>query len=165
LIDITGPGQRRADPHATSLSPGPPLGRLIADVEGLTLYLKPLGKGYLLASSQGNSTFAVYDRALPHAYRGSFRIVEGRARPIFNQASGPDSNQVSGPIDGVSETDGIDITSASLGPGFERGLFMAQDGENTEPLAAKQAQGETKKPHQNFKIVPWSAIAEALGLE
>ena len=43
-------------------------GRLAGDVEGLALYAGPSGDpgdGYLIASSQGNSTFVVYDRAAP----------------------------------------------------------------------------------------------------
>ena len=72
-------------------------GRLAGDVEGLALYAGPSGDpgdGYLIASSQGNSTFVVYDRAAPHAYRGTFRVVghagvdgvEGRPRRHLHPA-------------------------------------------------------------------------------
>ena len=37
-------------------------GHLTADIEGLTLYYGDGGAGYLLASSQGSSTFAIYRR-------------------------------------------------------------------------------------------------------
>ena len=57
-------------------------------------------------------------------------------------------------IDGISETDGLDVSSANLGPGFEHGAMIAQDGRNVMPV-------ET----QNFKMVPWTAIARALNLE
>src|SRR5262249_13638526 len=53
-------------------------------------------------------------------------------------------------IDAVSGTDGIDATSASLGPAFPQGMFIAQDGENDGC-------------NQNFKFVPWHAIANAIG--
>ena len=67
-VDTTGQGE-------------PGGGRLAADVEGLALYAPPGGgarDGFLVASSQGNHTYVVYDRAPPHAYRGTFRI--GRRR-------------------------------------------------------------------------------------
>ena len=40
------------------------------------------------------------------------------------------------------------MTSAALGPAFPKGLFVAQDGSNTKPSA-----------NQNYKLVPWEAIA------
>jgi 3-phytase len=57
-------------------------------------------------------------------------------------------------IDGISETDGLEVVSASAGPGFEHGLMIAQDGRNVSP-----------PENQNFKLVPWGRIAEALKLD
>jgi 3-phytase len=54
----------------------------------------------------------------------------------------------------VSETDGLDVSSSNLGPGFEHGALVAQDGRNVMPTE-----------NQNFKIIPWSAIADALKLD
>lgn len=51
----------------------------------------------------------------------------------------------------VAAVDGIDVTSASLGPAFPHGVFVAQDNENDGG-------------HQNFKLVPWQAIAEGADL-
>lgn len=51
-------------------------------------------------------------------------------------------------IDGTQGTDGIDVTSANLGGVFDQGLFVAQDGDNDGG-------------NQNFKLVPWRAIAES----
>jgi myo-inositol-hexaphosphate 3-phosphohydrolase len=107
-------------------------GHLTADVEGLTLFYADATTGYLLASSQGDNTYAVYDRTPPHAYRFSFRIGD-------NTALG---------VDGTTSTDGIDVTNLDLGGAFGSGLFVAQD--NTNPGA-----------NQNFKLVPWSSIANA----
>ena len=104
-------------------------GQLTADVEGLAIYDAGEGAGYLLASSQGNDSFVIYDRVPPHGYAGTFRVVDG-------------------PVDGVSDTDGIEVTSAPLGPAFPRGLFVAQDGRNP-------------KANQNYKLVPWERIAGA----
>ncbi|NTV82844.1 MAG: phytase, partial [Bacteroidales bacterium] len=61
------------------------------DIEGLTIFYKENGKGYLIASSQGNNSFAIYTREGDNSYLGSFTII--------------DSEQT----DGVSETDGIDV--------------------------------------------------------
>jgi 3-phytase len=108
------------------------------DLEGISLYDSGGGKGYLVLSSQGNNSYAVYDRAGGNAYRGSFAVVADGAAGI----------------DGISETDGLDVSSANLGPGFEQGAMVAQDGRNVLP-------GE----NQNFKIVRWSGIAAALKLE
>jgi 3-phytase len=107
------------------------------DLEGIGLYAMPKGKGYLVVSSQGNNTYAVFRREGDNAYVGSFAVTA-------NDGLG---------IDGISETDGLDVTSASLGSGLENGAFVAQDGRNIDPPEA-----------QNFKLVPWSMIAAKLGL-
>ncbi|KFN49464.1 phytase [Arenimonas composti] len=111
---------------------------LRADIEGMGLYVQPDGRGYLVASSQGNDTYAVFRREAPHDYVGSFAVASDGAAGI----------------DGISETDGLDVSSANLGPGLERGAMVAQDGRNVMPVE-----------NQNYKVVPWSAIAEALGLD
>lgn len=110
-------------------------GHLVADVEGLTLYYTADGGGYLIASSQGSDDFVVYSREEQLQYIGRFEIEDSDA------------------IDGTSNTDGIDVTNVALGAAFPEGLFVAQDGRNTDPDA-----------NQNFKFVPWGAIAQALGL-
>lgn len=71
-----------------------------------------------MLSSQGNDTYAVFDRQGDHAYRGSFAVVADPARGI----------------DGISETDGLDVNSGNLGPGFEHGAMVAQDGRNVMPM-------------------------------
>ena len=114
-----------------------PNGNLVADVEGVTLWTGGQGEGFLIVSSQGNSRFNVHDRKAPFAYRGSFRIVDNKA----------------GTIDGVSETDGVEATSAPLGPRFPRGLLVVQDDENTLPATT-----------QNFKYVSWADVEKALQL-
>lgn len=88
-------------------------GRLVADVEGLTLAYGADGTGCLLASSQGDSTIAVYERTGSNAFVTRFRIA------------GHDG------IDAVSDTDGIDVTSANAGPGFAHGVLVAHDAANS----------------------------------
>jgi 3-phytase len=109
-------------------------GHLVRDVEGMTIWLGPSGTGWLLVSSQGESTFAVYTRQAPNTYKGEFDLT------------------ASGAIDDTTETDGIDVTSASLPAPFEGGLFVAHD----HSLDGASA--------SNFKFAKWSDIAAALGL-
>jgi 3-phytase len=59
-----------------------------------------------------------------------------------------------GGIDGVSETDGLEVTSAALGPAYPGGLLVAQDGRNIAPAQ-----------RQNFKFVSWADIARVLELD
>jgi 3-phytase len=110
-----------------------PDGELTADVEGLAVYETAGGGGFLVASSQGADAYAVYDRNPPHALRGLFRIGGG-------------------PVDEVTDTDGLDVTSAAL-PGYPDGLLVVQDGTNTAPDG-----------YQNFKYVSWRDIAARLHL-
>ena len=107
-----------------------PAGRLTAQVEGLTLYYTSDRTGYLIASSQGSNEFTVYRREANNDYVTTFAITDG------------------GAADGVSHTDGIDVTNYPLGPGFPAGAFVAQDHRNTDPSGA-----------QNYKLVPWEVIA------
>jgi 3-phytase len=110
-------------------------GRLVADVEGIAIQRQGSGTGYLLVSSQGDDAFAVYRRAPPNEYVGRFRIVAGR-------------------VDGVTHTDGIDVTDAALPAPFGQGLLVVQDDRNTAPNA-----------RQDFKLVPWSEVQRALALD
>lgn len=109
-------------------------GPLKSDVEGLTLVDDDSGAGWLIASSQGNDLFVVYNRKT-NDYVGSFSIVEDRE------------------IDAVTGTDGIEAIAADLGPAFPGGVFITQDHENLDD-------GELS--HQNFKLVDWREIAEHL---
>lgn len=110
---------------------------LTDDVEGLSIYNLDQGGGYLVVSSQGDDTYAFYDLESDE-YKGSVAIV---------------ANGTNG-IDGASETDGLDVSSANLGPGYEHGAIVVQDGRNVMPTE-----------NQNFKYVPWDDVADALGLE
>jgi 3-phytase len=108
------------------------------DLEGIGLYDLGGGRGYLVLSSQGNNTYAVFRREGANEYVGSFAVLADAARGI----------------DGISETDGLEVLSANLGGPYAHGVFIAQDGRNIAP-----------QEYQNFKLVPWSDIASALGLE
>ena len=86
-------------------------GHLVADVEGLALYDGP--RKLLIASSQGDNSFAVYDLAAS-AHLFSFHVAGGIL------------------VDDVSDTDGVDVTSVSL-PGYPHGILVVQDGYNSKP--------------------------------
>ena len=114
---------------------------LTADVEGMAIYRKPGGKadtGYLIVSSQGDSSYVVLDAQAPYKVRGRFKVG-------FNLPAG---------IDGTSETDGLEVTSANLGGAYAQGMLVIQDGYKRLPDGP-----------QNFKYVAWGDVAKALGLE
>lgn len=102
------------------------------DIEGLAIYYLPNGEGYLVASSQGNYSYAVFKRQSPHDYLGSFRIADGV-------------------VDGAEETDGLEIYSFQLNDDFRHGLLVVQDGFNTDEAG--------KDEPQNFKLVAWENVA------
>jgi 3-phytase len=81
------------------------------DVEGLAIYGGPDRSGYLIASSQGNNTFKIYQREEPHRFVATIAPAAGR-------------------FGDVEETDGIAMSSSALPPLFPKGLFIAQDGKN-----------------------------------
>jgi len=84
---------------------------LEADVEGIAVYHGANNDGYLLVSSQGSSEFKVYGLKAPHSYLETFTI------------------------DGVSGTDGVDVTNVNLGPAFPFGLFAAHnDSPSNKPV-------------------------------
>ncbi|WAC44391.1 phytase [Pseudomonas sp. SL4(2022)] len=107
------------------------------DIEGLAIY-QGATRNYLVISSQGNDSYVVLDATAPYAVRGAFRIG-------LNAQQG---------IDGASETDGLDVTSANLGGIWSAGMLVVQDGRKRMP-----------EDRQNYKYLPWTAVAKALGLE
>ncbi len=104
-------------------------GHLFADVEGLAIAYGKDGKGYLMASSQGNHSYVIYRREGKNEFVKKFRVGNGDK------------------VDGAEETDGIDVTTANLGPAFPNGVFVVQDGFND-------------KGNQNFKLVPLQMIVK-----
>ncbi|MCI5052660.1 MAG: phytase [Simkaniaceae bacterium] len=77
------------------------------DREGLALYLEPQGKGYLIVSSQGNSSFNIYQR------EGNNAFVK-QVKPK-----------------GVYYSDGIACTSTPILPKFPKGVFAAHNDTDT----------------------------------
>jgi len=110
---------------------------LIDDIEGLTLY-QTKKQNLLIASSQGNNTYAVFDLNDQGKFVKSFAIIGDDERGT----------------DGATDTDGIHAVSQSLGDEFPNGLFLAQDWYNID--------SQYKAENQNFKIVDWRDIQAVL---
>ncbi len=108
------------------------------DLEGLDIYYAGDGKGYLLASVQGNFSYAVFEKESNNKYLGNFTV------------------KASETIDGAEETDGLAVTNIALGHQFPKGLLVVQDGFNEENGVPKA---------QNFKLVDWADIAKAYSPE
>lgn len=104
------------------------------DIEGLSLYTTENG-GYLVASSQGNFSYAVFDRMGNNEYLNSFKIT---STPT---------------IDGVEETDGLEIVPNALNADYPEGLMVVQDGFNYsgDSLLA-----------QNFKFVSFEQVLKQM---
>jgi myo-inositol-hexaphosphate 3-phosphohydrolase len=110
-----------------------PGGHLAADVEGLAVVYQPAGGGYLVASSQGDDSFVVYQRNEPWQYVKKYKVDAGDV------------------TDRCSRTDGIDAVAANLGPLYPEGAFSCQDHINDAP-------GSTG--NQNFKLVRLEKILD-----
>lgn len=103
--------------------------RLTSDIEGLALHYGPGGAGALLVSVQGLNEYAFFDRK-NYKYLGSFKVSLGK--------------------DEVTETDGLDIISASLGEKFPNGLLGLHDHHNLDEL------GELERG--NYKFVSMEKV-------
>lgn len=107
---------------------------IVYDVEGLALFSYK-SEEYLIASIQGNFSYAI------------FKIGETEDQYITSIVI------EDGTIDGVEETDGLEIMTLPLNETFKEGMFVVQDGFNTY--------GEEDQT-QNFKYVSFSKIARIL---
>ncbi|ERN42249.1 3-phytase (myo-inositol-hexaphosphate 3-phosphohydrolase) [Rubidibacter lacunae KORDI 51-2] len=120
---------------------------VVPDIEGLTIYYGEDGEGYLIASSQGDNTYSVFAREEPNEFLGSFAIGENNG------------------VDGVQESDGLDIINVPIG-GFESGLLVVQDGSAERQVVFQDPEdGEIQNFAANFKYVSLDEIAETLNLD
>ncbi len=112
-----------------------------ADIEGIAYY-KGKKQSYVIVSSQGNDSYVVLEALPPYKLRGAFTIG-------LNADLG---------IDGASETDGLEVTALDLSGNntgiWRLGMLVVQDGRKRMP-----------EGNQNFKYIPWTAIADALKLQ
>lgn len=84
----------------------------VDDIEGLSLYDGPEGH-YLVASSQGIHRAALFDLSME--------------APACVGLVGVEAGDV---IDGVTETDGLDVTAVPLGDAFPAGMMVMMDDQN-----------------------------------
>ncbi|MET7596959.1 phytase [Streptomyces sp. NPDC004082] len=136
---VPGTYDEATEECAAGADPGYGGTRLTADVEGLTLLAESDGDGYLLASSQGDDTFAAYDREVgdDNEYEGGFRVTAASTR-----------------LDGSEQCDGAAVLNASLGSKYPNGLLVVQDGEETPADGEREATG--------FKFVDLAKVKDAL---
>lgn len=120
--------------------------KIVPDIEGLIIYYGPNGAGYLLASSQGDSSYAIFERSGDNQYIGSFAVGESLAD--------------SGVIDQVNESDGFDVINLALGPNYPFGLLVVQDGAN-DPQSPIPDNEQLENRSTNFKFVPWENVANS----
>lgn len=107
------------------------------DVEGLTMYYARGGAGYLIVSSQGANTFHVFNRRGQNEHLATFQI------------------------DGVEDTDGIDVVNVPLGRDFPFGLLAVHNGGAPEPANTHPINGFEYDGSTQFKFVRWDAVAES----
>lgn len=99
------------------------------DREGIGIYARPDGTGYIVCTDQldGNSEYHLYPRegapGDPHDHSKEIAVIRG----------------------GADATDGLEISSAALGPSLPHGLMITM---NSKP--------------QNFLVFKWDDIAEAV---
>lgn len=104
-----------------------------SDIEGLALY-KTNDKTYLLASSQGNFSFALFEVSKSVRYLFSFTVKDGM-------------------IDGVEETDGIEVINFPVNENYPEGLLVVHDGFNFQNDSIQA---------QNFKYISWEKISKLI---
>ncbi|WP_405798103.1 phytase [Streptomyces sp. NBC_01506] len=136
---VPGTYDEETDECAPGADPGFGGTRLSADVEGLTLVHQEGGDGYLLASSQGDNSFAAYDREFSdrNEYEGGFQVTAA-----------------SETLDGTEESDGAAALNKPLGPKYPHGLLVVQDGDDKP--------GEPDRDATNFKFVALKPVLDAL---
>jgi len=120
--------------------------RLVADVEGLTL-MRDGGQTFLIASSQGDSAFAVW-KVTPEALepQGRFRIGGGAADP-------------------VTQTDGLDAWSGPIGRFPDGALAVHDHCDGADAADPDAATCDSDDKQQNYKLVDWRNVRAALGIQ
>jgi 3-phytase len=108
--------------------------KIAYDIEGLALFSHE-GRDFLLASIQGNFSYAIFQLGENEGYHSSFILSSG------------------GQVDGAEETDGLEISQSQLGAAYPEGMLVVQDGFNFE--------GDSLV-NQNFKIVSFASVLQIL---
>jgi len=165
-IDLDG--MPRAEPVATrklaTQSEGcvvdPRNGTLYVGEEDVGIWRFPAGQtqGALVAPVDNKQLVADVEglAILPEGADGGVLVASSQGDNAYAVYSLPDMQPAgrfriaAGTYGATEETDGIELKGGSFGPDYPDGLFVAQDGDNGANA-------------QNFKLVSWRAIMEALG--
>ncbi|MEU2199720.1 phytase [Isoptericola sp. NPDC019482] len=113
---------------------------LTADAEGVDVYHGPGRTGYVIVSSQGDDTYAVYSTTGRHRALGSFRVA------------GEDG------VDDVNGSDGLAVTNRPVGQ-YRQGLLVTHD----EPETGADVE-DGRGDATGFSYVAWDDVADELGL-
>ncbi|MFB7883325.1 phytase [Microbacterium sp. NPDC056057] len=113
---------------------------LEADAEGVDVYYGPGATGYVIVSSQGDDTYAVYRTQGRNDLVGTFRVAGV------------------GGVDDVNGSDGLAVTNRPVGD-YREGLLVTHD----EPDSGPEVDDE--RDATNFSYVSWREVADALGLK
>jgi 3-phytase len=117
-------------------------GRIAVDSTGLTGFLTPDVEGLTIFFGVAGTGYLIASSQGHDAFNVYRR--EGRNEYVATFAIEEGNG-----IDQVTHSDGVDVLNASLGPGFPHGVFVTQDQQNDGG-------------RQNFKLVPWPAIAAVI---
>lgn len=120
---------------------GSTAGELVAPIDNQ--YLVADVEGLAIAIDGEDGGYLVASSQGDNAY-AVFRLPDMAPAGRFRIAQGA--------FGATEETDGIELVAQSFGADYPAGLFVAQDGQN-----GAQA--------QNFKLVSWAAVKDALGLD
>lgn len=113
--------------------------------------LAPIDNQYLVADVEGLAI-------APEGEDGGYLIASSQGDNAYAVYSLPGMEPIgrfaitAGEFGATEETDGIDLILGDFGPDYPEGLFVAQDGINAPDA-------------QNFKLVSWVAIKDALRLD
>ena len=111
---------------------------LTADAEGVDVYYGPDREGYVIVSSQGDDTYAVYSTLPRNRPLGSFRVAGDG-------------------VDDLNGSDGLTVTNRSVGE-YDEGLLVSHDEPETGPDV------DAERDATNFSYVSWGAVADSMGL-
>ncbi|MBQ1047344.1 phytase [Micromonospora sp. C51] len=112
---------------------------LAADAEGVDIYYGRGSTGYVIVSSQGDDSFAVYQRRGTNRAVGSFRVTGV------------------GGADDINGSDGLAVTNRPVGT-YRQGLLVTHDEPETGPDV------DDERDATNFSYVSFGDVARALSL-
>jgi 3-phytase len=127
------------------------------EMRGIWRYSKGSAKGTLVAEADGKHLVADVEglAILPEGKEGGWLVASSQGDNAFALYRLPEVSPAGrfrigkGAFGATEETDGIALDGRDFGASYPDGLFVAQDGVNA-PSA------------QNFKLVSWRAIMEAM---